>query len=86
MQNFAAITLTGAVLLTLGACSDSDDRSLEAEPESVEMPAEQALEPISEEPVADPEASGPAPEVDPETAEAAANVAEQAASAAEASE
>jgi len=86
MRNFAATALAAIALLTLGACSDSDDRSLEAEPETVEMPAQEALEPITDEPVADPEASGPAPEVDAETAEAAANVAEEAAAAAEAAE
>lgn len=86
MRNVAATALAGAAMLMISACSDSDDRSLEAEPESVEMPAQEALEPITDEPAADPEASGPAPEVDPETAEAAANVAEEAAAAAEASE
>ena len=86
MRKVAATALTGAAMLMVSACSDSDDRSLEAEPETVEMPAQEALEAITDEPVADPEASGPAPEVDAETAEAAANVAQEAAAAAEASE
>jgi len=77
--------------LALAACGSADDASTEATADTVEMPAAEALDPIEEEPVADPSLEGP--EVDPtdnavsETsasaaAENAADVAEQAEAAA----
>lgn len=85
-----AAALTGAALL-LSACGSSDDASTEANADTVEMPADEALAPIDEEPVADPNATATdAPETDAETeagaedaADAAADVAAEAAAAAE---
>lgn len=86
--------LAAAASVTLAACGSADDASTEANADSVEMPADSALAPIAEEPVADPSATAtdaPAPEA-PEapdapataTGDAAADVAAKAAAAAEA--
>lgn len=81
--------------LGLAACGSSDDASTEAMPDTVEMPADEALEPIAEEPVEDPDAAGPptdptesAPDLQTteEAADAAADVAAEAAAAAEAAD
>jgi hypothetical protein len=85
---FAAAT--GAALL-LAACGSADDASTEARADTVEMPADEALEAVTEEPVADPTASAEDPaEVTNQTtaqaAEAAANVAAEASAAASAAE
>ena len=85
---FAALS---AATLMLAACGSSDDASTEANADTVEMPADEALEAISDEPVADPEATATdAPETDAEAAataeqaaDAAAGVAAEAAAAAE---
>jgi hypothetical protein len=85
---FAALS---AAALMLAACGSSDDASTEANADTVEMPADEALEAISDEPVADPEATATdAPETDAEAAataeqaaDAAAGVAAEAAAAAE---
>ena len=73
---FAA--LAGAALL-LTACGSADDASTEASADTVEMPADSALAPVSDAPVADPSATATdAPAVAPATAaqagDAAANV------------
>jgi hypothetical protein len=86
---FAALAVSA---LMLAACGSSDDASTEATADTVEMPADEALEAISDEPVADPEATATdAPESDAaaeataeEAADAAADVAAEAAAAAEA--
>jgi hypothetical protein len=83
-------TLAVAALL-LAACGSADDASTEATADTVEMPADEALEAISDEPVADPEATATdAPETDAaaeasaeQAADAAADVAAEAAAAAE---
>ncbi|TAD74242.1 MAG: hypothetical protein EAY70_11520 [Sphingomonadales bacterium] len=46
-----------AATLTLAACGSADDASTEASADTVEMPADSALAPISDAPVADPSAS-----------------------------
>ncbi|WP_296719421.1 hypothetical protein [Erythrobacter sp.] len=86
--------LSGAVLM-LAACGSADDASTEATADTVEMPADEALEAISDEPVADPDATATdAPDIDgeaaaeveattEEAADAAADVAAEAAAAAE---
>lgn len=84
--------LSGAVLM-LAACGSADDASTEATADTVEMPADEALEAISDEPVADPDATATdAPDLDAEAeteaaveeaADAAADVAAEAAAAAE---
>jgi hypothetical protein len=86
---FAALAVSA---LMLAACGSSDDASTEATADTVEMPADEALEAISDEPVADPEATATdAPETDAaaeasaeQAADAAADVAAEAAAAAEA--
>lgn len=86
--------LSGAVLM-LAACGSADDASTEATADTVEMPADEALEAISDEPVADPDATATdAPDIEgeagaeveattEEAADAAADVAAEAAAAAE---
>jgi hypothetical protein len=79
--------LSGAALM-LAACGSADDASSEASADTVEMPADSALAPIGDAPVADPSASAtdaadvPEPTAT-EAADAAANVAAAAAAAAE---
>ena len=90
-------TRTLAIIVALGslglaACGSTDDASTEAMPDTVEMPADEALEPIVEEPVADPEAveeadpadTAPSLESTEAAADAAADVAADAVAAAEA--
>lgn len=95
MKNIATLVVLTSASLALVACGSSDDASTEATPDTVEMPADEALEPIIDEPVEDPEAAGPpadpadsAPDLDTteEAADAAADVAAEAAAAAEAAE
>lgn len=83
--------LAGAALM-LAACGSADDASTEANADTVEMPADEALTPIVDEAVADPDATATdAPDTDAadeagaeEAADAAADVAAEAAAAAEA--
>lgn len=85
---FAALAVAA---LMLAACGSSDDASTEATADTVEMPADEALEAISDQPVADPEATATdAPDAAAteaataqQAADAAANVAAEAAAAAE---
>lgn len=62
MRNFVPHTvltstaLAGAALL-LTACGSADDASTEANADTVEMPADEAMSAVSEEPVADPQAA-----------------------------
>jgi hypothetical protein len=91
MNTRTTFTALSAAALMLAACGSSDDASTEATADTVEMPADEALEAISDEPVADPEATATdAPETDAEAtataeqaADAAADVAAEAAAAAE---
>ncbi|BDI59982.1 hypothetical protein [Qipengyuania nanhaisediminis] len=94
MKKTAILAAMGTAL-TLAACGDTTDASTEAMPDTVEMPAEEALAPIEAEPVeAGPEAAAP---VDPtetapdpvttnEAADAAADVAAEAQAAIDAAE
>ena len=77
MKTFTPLAaLTGAALL-LTACGSADDASTEASADTVEMPADAALAPIAEEPVADPSAAATdAPADDAADAAAAAAGAE----------
>ena len=93
MKKITAFAVLGVASLALAACGSSDNASDDAGAETVEMPAEEALGPVSEEPVADPDADAADPAdnaVDAQTAQqaadAAASVAEEAAAAAEAAE
>ncbi|MCZ8135202.1 MAG: hypothetical protein O9266_02770 [Porphyrobacter sp.] len=91
MNTRATFGTLALAALMLAACGSSDDASTEATADTVEMPADEALEAISDEPVADPEATATdAPETDAaaeataeEAADAAADVAAEAAAAAE---
>ncbi|MBI1403225.1 MAG: hypothetical protein GC147_08435 [Porphyrobacter sp.] len=83
----------GVATLMLAACGSSDDASTEASADTVEMPADEALEGLSDEPVADPEATAteapetaatPAEVNAEKAADAAADVAAEAAAAAQA--
>ncbi|MGI8943232.1 MAG: hypothetical protein ACR2FJ_03165 [Qipengyuania sp.] len=46
-----------AGIFALAACGSADDASTEAEPDTVEMPATDALEGVTAEPVSDPNAT-----------------------------
>lgn len=63
--------LAGVAALSLAACGSSDDASLEADAESVEVPANEALEGIEEEPVEDPAATMPEETEEPTAAQTA---------------
>ncbi|WP_374407657.1 hypothetical protein [Pelagerythrobacter sp.] len=53
MKKFA-FALAPVAALALAACGSSDDASVDAEADTVEMPADEALTPITDEPVAAP--------------------------------
>jgi hypothetical protein len=78
MRKAACLFVLAGAALTLAACGSADDASTEASADTVEMPADAALAPISEEPVADPSATA----TDAPDAEATAPAAEQAGDAA----
>ncbi|MGB3710063.1 MAG: hypothetical protein WA985_00070 [Erythrobacter sp.] len=92
MKKIATTALASLGVLALAACGDTEDASTEAMPDTVEMPADEALEPVRSEPVEDSEAAGPPPApVDPRdtapdqaTTEEAADAAAQVAADAEA--
>ena len=91
MKKAISYALLGGAGLALAACGSNDDRSTEATPESVEVPAEQALEAVVDEPVVDedafdPAANAPDPVTTERAADAAAEVAAEAAAAIEAAE
>ena len=88
MKKLATIAALGALSITLAACGSADDATAEASPDTVEMAAEEALEPVTEEHVADEDAAldeveGPAA-VSEETATTAADNAASVAAEAEA--
>ncbi|MBV7265354.1 hypothetical protein [Erythrobacter ani] len=90
MKNFTRFALVGAASAALAACGSSDDASSDLEVDTVEIPADEALEPVTEEPVEDPAANldnveEPAA-VDTQTATEAADAAEDVAAAVEAAE
>ena len=53
--------LAGSAALALAACGSADDASTEAEADTVEMPANDALADVEETPVADPEVTADTP-------------------------
>ena len=91
MRKLATLTALVAATLTLAACGSADDASTEASADTVEMPADSALAPVTDAPVADPSATATdsaaataTPEATAtEAADAAADVAAKAAAAAE---
>jgi len=95
IRNARTMALLGAGAAALAACGSTDDASTEAMPETVEMPADAALEPVAEEPVADPDAlaaptdaaaSTPDAGTAQQAGDAAAQVAAEAAAVAEAAD
>ncbi|PKP89284.1 MAG: hypothetical protein CVT75_13445 [Alphaproteobacteria bacterium HGW-Alphaproteobacteria-14] len=92
MKTFAPLAALGGAALLLSACGSADDASTEASADTVEMPADEALSAVTDEAVADPDATATdAPATDTEVgagadqaADAAANVAAEAAAASEA--
>lgn len=60
MKKIIAATFASASLLALAACGSPDEAATEAEAETVELPAEEAMEPVVEQPVADPVMTEPA--------------------------
>jgi hypothetical protein len=73
MTKFAPLTVLVGATLMLAACGSSDDASTEANADTVEMPADSALAPITDAPVADPSATATdAPLALPEPATTAA--------------
>ncbi|MGB7407557.1 MAG: hypothetical protein WA908_03565 [Pontixanthobacter sp.] len=62
MKKFVSIALASTAALALSACGSSEDASVEAEAENVEIPAEEAVAEIDEMPIEDSGAvqSGPA--------------------------
>lgn len=95
MKKLLGAAAIGSLALSLAACNDSDDASTDLEVDTVEMPADEALEPIQSEPVEDSQArepemiQGPPPVTSQTTVEAAdraESVAAEAAAAAEAAD
>ncbi len=74
------IAIAAAATFTLAACGSSEDASTEAEVDTVEMAADEALVGVEEEPVEDPAATAPvadsAAEVEERAAAEAASVQE----------
>lgn len=66
-----AIILSAPLALALASCGRSDSASTEAEADTVEIPANEALNGVNDLPVADPNANAtlPAAEATPETTE-----------------
>lgn len=65
------IAAVAAASLVLAACGSSDNASTEAEADTVEVAADEAMEPIAEEPVVDPNANVVADDAATSEAEAA---------------
>ncbi|MBA4051371.1 MAG: ABC transporter substrate-binding protein, partial [Erythrobacter sp.] len=57
MRKLLSLTALTAAALTLAACGSADDASSEASADTVEMPADSALAPVTDAPVADPSAT-----------------------------
>lgn len=53
MKKFAALAFVSAAAFALSACGSSDSAKEEAQPENVEMPAEEAVGDVDAAPVAD---------------------------------
>ncbi len=57
MNKITTLAFASLSALALAACGSSDDASVESEADTVEMPANDAMEPVVEEPAADPDAN-----------------------------
>jgi hypothetical protein len=81
MRKLATLTILSAAL-ALAGCGSADDASTEASADTVEMPADSALEPVADAPLADPSATATdAPEPEPTVPAATATAAGDAAAA-----
>ena len=80
MKKFAYTLVAGAGALALAACGGADDASIDAEADTVEMPADAALEGVTDEAVEDAEAStdDTTEETSNEVADAASDIADAA--------
>ncbi len=56
MNKITTLAFASLSALALAACGSSDDASVEAEADTVEMPANEAMAPAIGEPIVDPEA------------------------------
>lgn len=56
-----ALLVATPLALALAGCARSDNAASEAEPDTVEIPANEALAPVAEAPVADPNANAALP-------------------------
>lgn len=72
---FALVGAATLATLTLAACGDTDDAAMESQADTVEIPANEALEGVYDEPVVDPQANSV--ESAPATTTAPAVVAEE---------
>lgn len=72
MKKFAYLAIP--LVLTLAACGKSDDASTEAEADTVEMPADDAMATVTETPEADDAANAAAPAIDAASEAAAQKV------------
>ena len=61
MRTFPTLATLALGTLALAACGDTEDASTEAMPDTVEMPAEEALAPVTVQPVEDDFQAGPPP-------------------------
>ncbi len=59
MKKFMTLAFASTAALALSACGTSEDASVEAEAENVELPAEEAVAEVEEMPVADPVNTAP---------------------------
>lgn len=87
MKKLATLAVLGSATFALAACGSTDDASTEAMPDTVEMPADVALEPLADDlvddtdaggPLVDPAATAPDPATTEEVADDAAQVATEA--------
>ena len=61
MKKLLTAAFISTFTLALAACGSSDDAATEAEADTVELPADEAMEDVTAEPVADPAATTPTP-------------------------
>ncbi len=85
MKKISHVLFASLGAMALSACGSADDASVDAEADTVEMPAETALEGVTEEPVEDADVSAEEAPSGPDKAEtnAAADAAEGVVEAAE---
>ena len=75
MKKIALTALLTGSALALAACGDAEDASYEAEADNVEVPANEAMDTVEDEPVEDADATAEATEEVADTVEAEADAA-----------